>query len=198
MNKERVAQFISDLETSRRSRGDFIYMCSWQFRSGGSVCRDIREFHSCGNKACAGGFLALTEQFQDAGGSVAEFGTPSMTSTEYFGTITGSLAFAEFFGINLAVSRAITEDMCGEEQSSDFTFFNDASAQQLQRRFCEHVGEAWGLWDVDHLINLMSAILTGKVETTVHVPSHIDADTPNEELGDAYGVDWVYDHEVEA
>ena len=71
-------------------------MTNWQNKGNSYVPRIAQtesELHACGNTACFAGHLALSHEFQKAGGSVSKIGAPVFNGVCY------AEAVAEYFDI---------------------------------------------------------------------------------------------------
>lgn len=63
INKTRLRQAIAVMKRASR-----VKMKGWQ--SGDTTVNTEKEAHTCGNSACFAGWLALSPEFQNSGGSV--------------------------------------------------------------------------------------------------------------------------------
>ena len=159
MNTDRVKQFIKDLEEAKSIRADFVCMELWQ---SGETKSDLKNFHACGNEACAAGFLALTQSFKDAGGVCCPGGAPEFQLAD--GSFrSGEFAFAEYFEISDSLGSAICADYCEDDGES------------LDSVYEVMGGRPWQHWDAEDLIILMHAMLDGQlVGTERYLPTEHD------------------------
>ena len=80
-------------------------MTGWQSKDHSYVSRIVQtesELHACGNTACFAGHLALSPEFQDAGGSVSKIGAPMFNGVRY------AEAVAEYFDIPYELAGNLT------------------------------------------------------------------------------------------
>lgn len=76
MNIERLNQAISIMK-----RAGTIDMTSWQGGDFAECATTEAELHSCGNSACFAGWIAVSPEFQAAGGCPDYDGSPSSSET---------------------------------------------------------------------------------------------------------------------
>lgn len=75
MNQERLKQFIAAMYRARDN--DSIRMMYFQDAvEGYAVVSSEDELHTCGNKADAVGYLAISPEWREAGGSMSSCGCP--------------------------------------------------------------------------------------------------------------------------
>jgi hypothetical protein len=80
-------------------------MTTWQNEPHGHIIQIAQtesELHACGNTACFAGHLALSPEFQKAGGSVSKIGAP------VFNGLLEASAVAEYFGITYEMAEDLT------------------------------------------------------------------------------------------
>lgn len=86
MNKERLEQAISIMQ-----RAGTVDMGFWQGEAFEGCATTESELHSCGNSACFAGWVAVSPEFQEAGGAhLSDSGAP------IFDGYTGYYAIAEW------------------------------------------------------------------------------------------------------
>ena len=93
MNRERIQDAITMMKDVTHRHFN---MTGWQNKDHSYVSRIAQtesELHACGNTACFAGHLALSPEFQDAGGLVSETGAP------IFNDLLEASAVAEYFDI---------------------------------------------------------------------------------------------------
>ena len=102
MNRERIQDAITMM---KRAIPRYFDMTNWQNKGNSYVPRIAQtesELHACGNTACFAGHLALSHEFQDAGGLVSETGAP------IFNDLLEASAVAEYFDIPYELARDLT------------------------------------------------------------------------------------------
>ena len=102
MNRERIQAAIAMMKDVTHRHFD---MTNWQNEPHGHIIQIAQtesELHGCGNTACFAGHLALSPEFQKAGGSVSITGAPS------FNGLLEASAVAEYFGITYEMARDLT------------------------------------------------------------------------------------------
>ena len=93
MNCERIQAAIAMMKDVTHRHFN---MTNWQNKGNSYVPRIAQtesELHACGNTACFAGHLALSPEFQKAGGSVSKIGAPVFNGVRY------AEAVAEYFDI---------------------------------------------------------------------------------------------------
>lgn len=119
MNVANVKKAIAIMERAKEHNS--VDMRDWQSGSliSGRVTSE-KEFHACGNKACFAGHIAISPEFQAAGGLCTMIGTPSFR--HYY----GSGAVDEWLGISVELAHSLvfgdTEDT--DEGVGFSTFYN--------------------------------------------------------------------------
>ena len=102
MNRERIQDAITMMNDVTNRHFD---MANWQNEPHGHIIQIAQtesELHGCGNTACFAGHLALSPEFQKAGGSVSKTGAP------IFNDLLEASAVAEYFGITYEMARDLT------------------------------------------------------------------------------------------
>ena len=102
MNRERIQSAIAMM---KRAIPRHFNMSDWQNKDHSyflQIAQNETELHGCGNTACFAGHLALSPEFQKAGGSVSITGAPS------FNGLLEASAVAEYFGITYEMARDLT------------------------------------------------------------------------------------------
>ena len=102
MNRERIQDAITMMKDVTHRHFD---MANWQNKDHSYVSRIVQtesELHACGNTACFAGHLALSPEFQDAGGSVSKIGAPMFNGVRY------AEAVAEYFDIPYELAGNLT------------------------------------------------------------------------------------------
>ena len=203
MNVDRINQYISDLFSTAQARAgsareNFIDMGFWQIgdNSHGRVTgptilvENLDEFHGCGNTACAGGYLALTDQFKAVGGGPSpEFGSPVLPDGDG-NELRCEKAFAEFFGFSIPLADAITACLTDWDVDDDIL---SIQAIRLQKALEDFVEREWQNWDVQDLIKIMSAIRDGEIDLVPRVSDRFSPDEADHAFGEG---NWVYDDEA--
>lgn len=114
MNRERIQAAI---ELMKRARN--LNMITWQTKRSpiSPPAGTVSELHACGNSACFGGYLALSPEWKEAGGTVTIKGGPVMS-----GGFRGAAAVAEYLGISERQAESLVfGDLDGtEEEWSNF------------------------------------------------------------------------------
>ena len=104
MNRERIQDAITMMKDVTHRYFD---MTNWQNEPPGhiiQVAQTESELHACGNTACFAGHLALSPEFQKAGGSVNKMGAPVFNGVRY------AEAVAEYFDITYKLAGKFTLD----------------------------------------------------------------------------------------
>jgi hypothetical protein len=103
MNRERIQAAIAMM---KRAIARYFDMTTWQNKPHGRIIQIIAqtesELHGCGNTACFAGHLALSPEFQKAGGLVSKTGAP------IFNGLLEASAVAEYFDIPYELARDLT------------------------------------------------------------------------------------------
>jgi len=102
MNCERIQAAIAMMKDVTHRHFN---MTGWQNKDHSYVSRIAQtesELHACGNTACFGGLLALSPEFQDAGGLISETGAP------IFNDLLEASAVAEYFDIPYELAGKLT------------------------------------------------------------------------------------------
>jgi len=102
MNRERIQAAIAMM---KRAIPRYFNMSNWQNERPGHIMQIAQtesELHGCGNTACFAGHLALSPEFQDAGGSVSKIGAPMFNGVRY------AEAVAEYFDIPYELAGNLT------------------------------------------------------------------------------------------
>ena len=102
MNRERIQSAIAMM---KRAIPRYFNMTNWQNEPHGHIIQIAQtesELHACGNTACFAGHLALSPEFQKAGGSVNKIGAP------VFKGFDEANAVAEYFDIPYELARDLT------------------------------------------------------------------------------------------
>ena len=102
MNRERIQSAIAMM---KRVIAPYFDMTHWQIEPHGHIIQIAQtesELHACGSTACFAGHLALSPEFQKAGGSVSKIGAPVFNGVLY------AEAVAEYFGIPYELARGLT------------------------------------------------------------------------------------------
>ena len=102
MNRERIQAAIAMM---KRDIARYFDMTNWQNEPHGHIIQIAQtesELHACGNTACFAGYLALSPEFQKAGGSVSKIGAPVFNGVLY------AEAVAEYFDITYKLAGKLT------------------------------------------------------------------------------------------
>jgi hypothetical protein len=102
MNRERIQDAITMMKDVTHRHFN---MTDWQNKDPSYVLRIAQtksELHTCGNTACFAGHLALSPEFQKAGGSVSITGAPVFNGVRY------AEAVAEYFDITYKLAGKLT------------------------------------------------------------------------------------------
>jgi len=102
MNRERIQDAITMM---KRAIPRYFDMTNWQNEPQGHIKQIVQtesELHVCGNTACFAGHLALSPEFQKAGGSVSKIGAPVFNGVRY------AEAVAEYFDIPYELAMDLT------------------------------------------------------------------------------------------
>ena len=153
MNVQRIQAAIEMMKHVER-----LDMNSWQGNMSYRIAQTIEELHRCGNNACFAGYLAISEEFKQAGGRVCPFsGQP-----EFGHTNNATHSIIEYFDLehNSDTRRAI--------QSIIFREFADPSGQlacdDFGQTFCYPESYIVPFNDVEphHVIEKLEALLRGE------------------------------------
>jgi len=102
MNCERIQAAIAMME---RAIPRYFDMTNWQDEQPGhikQIAQTESELHTCGNTACFAGHLALSPEFQDAGGLVSKIGAPIFNGVRFVEAV------AEYFDIPYELAGDLT------------------------------------------------------------------------------------------
>ena len=102
MNRERIQSAIAMM---KRVTHRYFDMTNWQNELYGhikQIAQTESELHTCGNTACFAGHLALSPEFQDAGGLVSKIGAPIFNGVRFVEAV------AEYFDIPYELARDLT------------------------------------------------------------------------------------------
>ena len=102
MNRERIQDAITMMKDVTHRHFN---MTNWQNEPQGHIIQIAQtesELHACGNTACFAGHLALSPEFQDAGGLVSKIGAPMFNGVRY------AEAVAEYFDIPYELAGDLT------------------------------------------------------------------------------------------
>ena len=102
MNRERIQSAIAMM---KRVTHRYFDMTNWQNEPHGHIIQIAQtesELHGCGNTACFAGHLALSPEFQDAGGLVSKIGAPIFNGVRFVEAV------AEYFDIPYELARDLT------------------------------------------------------------------------------------------
>ena len=109
MNRERIQDAITMM---KRAIAPYFDMTNWQIEPHGHIIQIAQtesELHACGNTACFAGHLALSPEFQKAGGSVCKIGAPMFNGVRY------AEAVAEYFDIRYELAKDLTLPLPGRD-----------------------------------------------------------------------------------
>ena len=102
MNCERIQDAITMMNDVTHRHFD---MANWQNEPQGHIKQIVQtesELHVCGNTACFAGHLALSPEFQDAGGLVSKIGAPIFNGVRFVEAV------AEYFDIPYELAGDLT------------------------------------------------------------------------------------------
>ena len=102
MNRERIQSAIAMM---KRVTNRYFDMTNWQNELYGhikQIAQTESELHTCGNTACFAGHLALSPEFQDAGGLVSKIGAPIFNGVRFVEAV------AEYFDIPYELAGDLT------------------------------------------------------------------------------------------
>ena len=102
MNRERIQNAITMMKDVTHRYFDMI---NWQNERPGHIMQIAQtesELHGCGNTACFAGHLALSPEFQDAGGLVSKIGAPIFNGVRFVEAV------AEYFDIPYELAGDLT------------------------------------------------------------------------------------------
>ena len=102
MNRERIQSAIAMM---KRVTHRYFDMTNWQNELYGhikQIAQTESELHGCGNTACFAGHLALSPEFQDAGGLVSKIGAPIFNGVRFVEAV------AEYFDIPYELAGDLT------------------------------------------------------------------------------------------
>ena len=102
MNRERIQAAIAMM---KRAIPRYFNMSNWQNERPGHIMQIAQtesELHACGNTACFAGHLALSPEFQDAGGLVSKIGAPIFNGVRFVEAV------AEYFDIPYELAGDLT------------------------------------------------------------------------------------------
>ena len=102
MHRERIQSAIAMM---KRVTHRYFDMTNWQNELYGhikQIAQTESELHTCGNTACFAGHLALSPEFQDAGGLVSKIGAPIFNGVRFVEAV------AEYFDIPYELAGDLT------------------------------------------------------------------------------------------
>ena len=102
MNRERIQSAIAMM---KRVTHRYFDMTNWQNEPHGHIIQIAQtesKLHACGNTACFAGHLALSPEFQDAGGLVSRIGAPIFNGVRFVEAV------AEYFDIPYKLAGDLT------------------------------------------------------------------------------------------
>ena len=102
MNRERIQSAIAMM---KRVTHRYFDMTNWQNEPHGHIIQIAQtesKLHACGNTACFAGHLALSPEFQDAGGLVSKIGAPIFNGVRFVEAV------AEYFDIPYELAGDLT------------------------------------------------------------------------------------------
>jgi hypothetical protein len=102
MNRERIQAAIAMM---KRVIAPYFDMTTWQNEPHGHIIQIAQtepELHGCGNTACFAGHLALSPEFQDAGGLVSKIGAPIFNGVRFVEAV------SEYFDIPYELAGDLT------------------------------------------------------------------------------------------
>ena len=102
MNRERIQSAIAMM---KRVTHRYFDMTNWQNEPHGHIIQIAQtesKLHTCGNTACFAGHLALSPEFQDAGGLVSKIGAPIFNGVRFVEAV------AEYFDIPYELAGDLT------------------------------------------------------------------------------------------
>ena len=102
MNRERIQYAVSMM---KRVTHRHFNMSGWQHEQPGHIIQIAQtesKLHTCGNTACFAGHLALSPEFQDAGGLVSKIGAPIFNGVRFVEAV------AEYFDIPYELAGDLT------------------------------------------------------------------------------------------
>ena len=102
MHRERIQSAIAMM---KRVTHRYFDMTNWQNEPHGHIIQIAQtesKLHTCGNTACFAGHLALSPEFQDAGGLVSKIGAPIFNGVRFVEAV------AEYFDIPYELAGDLT------------------------------------------------------------------------------------------
>ena len=102
MHRERIQSAIAMM---KRVTHRYFDMTNWQNELYGhikQIAQTESKLHACGNTACFAGHLALSPEFQDAGGLVSKIGAPIFNGVRFVEAV------AEYFDIPYELAGDLT------------------------------------------------------------------------------------------
>lgn len=121
LRRQRVQHCIELMENAKIN--DNLYMqffqSKWDNTQAESIADNNESLHSCGNKACFAGHLAISEYFQKSGGTINHYGMPVYDGFE------GHHAVARWLMISFSHAKqfVLADEGTGGNQIS--TFYNE-------------------------------------------------------------------------
>lgn len=156
MRLDRLEQAIAVMK-----RAGKVDMGSWQ-GCGAGIQRTEAELHTCGNTACFAGWLAVSPEFQEAGGKVGPVsGTPTFKGE------TGTQAVIEWLeAVDEQSSDILTLLISGEGPVLDTTvewlqsrgFQVDSEKLEPASRYSYSTFENWGRFKAQDVIKVLEAL----------------------------------------
>lgn len=152
MNRENIQKAIDIME--RAAKHDAINMINWQMNYVAITETDVKrcakneaELHSCGNKACFAGYLAISPEFQADGGSMLNSGVPEIQSG--MGYLYGESAIAEWLGIDFSLAQKM---VLGEIENTE-----------IENQYSLFYDKPWSDVRAEDIIQKLEMILEGKL-----------------------------------
>lgn len=165
MNLTNLDITIKLMEAARQK--DTLDMEYWQNRIGSAyLAYNIEDLHSCGNKACLAGHIAISPEFKADGGTIIRWGSPAYLSKDGLVVDQEQYAIGRWLGIDDDLAGLLIYSVGGQFDRDDRTH--------------PVYGTAWRDVQPKHVISALEELMKiGEVaffsKYTVSIPPSCDA-----------------------
>lgn len=155
INLERLNQAIAIME-----RAGKVSMGTWQGGNTHECAKEEEELHKCGNTACFAGWVAVSPEFQAAGGRVGTSGWPRFSLSIGSNAINRWLETrgfkAEVIELLVTGSTLISDSAVEWLQSKDISV--DAKKHKPTSNYSYVYLNHWNKYKAPHVIRILEAL----------------------------------------